>query len=299
MSLILPPRKLCLTGGGIRVVACVGALEVLEEKGLLKQVTEYIGISAGALLGFCLSIGYTVSELKRLCLEFDFTLIREFDPETALMFLDSYGLDSGEKLVRLLETLLRVQRLPIDLTFQGLAEKNPKALLRCYATDLHTCRQREFSLQATPRVKLVDALRASMGMTFYYTPVADPVTGHLLTDGAMITNYPMAYLIEHERHQTIGLAFSTAHTKKEEISDFIGFFQQILACTFVPTAERVQSETVSNTILLPNGDFPSWKFEATKEERQGLMTAARNATLEFLEKGVFRTNSPVRRWSVA
>ena len=280
MSLI-PPRKLCLTGGGIRVVACVGALEVLEEKGLLKQVTEYIGISAGALLGFCLSIGYTVSELKRLCLEFDFTLIREFEPETALMFLDSYGLDSGEKLVRLLETLLRVQRLPADLTFQGLAEKNPKALLRCYATDLHTCRQREFSLQATPRVKLVEALRASMGMTFYYTPVADPLTGHLLTDGAMITNYPMAYLTEDERRQTIG------------------FFQQILACTFVPTAERVQAETAANTVLLPNGDFPSWKFEATKEERQGLMTAARKATLEFLEKRVFTKQIPVRRWSVA
>jgi predicted acylesterase/phospholipase RssA len=138
-----------------------------------------------------------------------------------------------------------------------------------------------------------------MGMTFYYTPVADPVTGNLLTDGAMITNYPMAYLIEHERHQTIGLAFSTAHTKKEEISDFIGFFQQILACTFVPTAERVQAETAANTILLPNGDFPSWKFEATKEERQGLMTAARHATLEFLEKRVFAKQIPVRRWSVA
>ena len=298
MSLI-PPRKLCLTGGGIRVVACVGALEVLEEKGLLKHVTEYIGISAGALLGFCLSIGYTVSELKKICLEFDFTLIREFEPETALMFLDSYGLDTGEKLVRLLETLLRVQRLPVDLTFQGLAEKSPKALLRCYATDLHTCRQREFSRQATPHVKLVEALRASMGMTFYYTPVADPVTGHLLTDGAMITNYPMAYLTEDERHQTIGLAFSTAHTKKEEISDFIGFFQQILACTFVPTAERVQAETAANTVLLPNGDFPSWKFEATKEERQGLITAAREATMDFLEKRVFKIHTPARRWSVA
>jgi NTE family protein len=296
---LIPPRKLCLSGGGIRVVACVGALEVLEEKGLLKQVTEYIGISAGALLGFCLSIGYTVAELKRLCLEFDFTLIREFEPETALMFLDLYGLDSGEKLVRLLETLLRVQRLPVDLTFQGLADKNPKALLRCYATDLHTCRQREFSLQATPRIKLVEALRASMGMTFYYTPVADPVTGNLLTDGAMITNYPMAYLTEEERQQTIGLAFSTAHTKKEEISDFIGFFQQILACTFVPTAERVQAETASNTILLPNGDFPSWKFEATKEERQGLMTGAREAAIDFLEKRVFAKQIPVRRWSVA
>jgi len=298
MSLI-PPRKLCLTGGGIRVVACVGALEVLEEKGLLKQVTEYIGISAGALLGFCLSIGYTVAELKRLCLEFDFTLIREFEPETALMFLDSYGLDSGEKLVRLLETLLRVQRLPEDLTFQGLAEKNLKAMLRCYATDLHTCRQREFSLKATPHVKLVDALRASMGMTFYYTPVSDPITGNLLTDGAMITNYPMAYLIEEERCQTIGLSFSTAHTKKEEITDFIGFFQQILACTFVPTAERVQAETAANTILLPNGDFPSWKFEATKEERQDLMTAAREATTDFLEKRVFKIHAPARRWSVA
>ena len=296
---LIPPRKLCLTGGGVRVVACVGALEVLEEKGLLQNVKEYIGISAGALVGFALSIGYSLAELKMLCLTFDFTLIRNIEPETAIDFFDSYGIDTGEKLVKLLESLLRVKKLPADLTFQQLVERHPtNTHLRCYATDLHTCHQREFSVSATPHVKLVDALRASMGMTFYYTPVPDPITGNLLTDGAMITNYPMTFLSHDERRETLGLSFSTAHTKKDAISDFMEFLHQLFACTFVPYEERVQSETAENTILLPNGDFPSWKFEATKEERQALMTSARNATLEFLEKKLFARNVPTRRWSV-
>jgi predicted acylesterase/phospholipase RssA len=90
----------------------VGALEVLEEKGLLRTVKEYIGISAGALVGFALSIGYTLAELKMLCLIFDFTLIRNIEPETAIDFFDSYGIDTGEKLVKLLESIEKSYQLP-------------------------------------------------------------------------------------------------------------------------------------------------------------------------------------------
>ena len=81
--MLIPPRRIVLSGGGIRALAHLGALDVLEKKGYLKNVKEYVGVSAGAFVGFSICIGYTISELRMLCSVFDFGLIRSVDPEGA------------------------------------------------------------------------------------------------------------------------------------------------------------------------------------------------------------------------
>ena len=91
--MLIPPRRIVLSGGGIRALAHLGSLDVLEKKGLLRSVTEYVGVSAGAFVGFCLVIGYTITELKMLCSVFDFGLIRNLDPESALEFPSSFVFD--------------------------------------------------------------------------------------------------------------------------------------------------------------------------------------------------------------
>ena len=294
----IPPKRICLTGGGIRVVACIGALEVLQEQNLLRNVKEYVGISAGAFISAAMCIGYTLSELKKICLEFDWGLIRHVDEESGFLFFESFGFDDGSRMILLLESILRQKKVSKDITFSELKERNPRGpLLRCYATDLYRCCIREFSVKETPTVRIVDALRASMGMTFYFTPVHDPVTGHLLTDGGIINNYPMAFLTEQEQNESMGFTFSGDHTRKETVSEITDYFQQIFASMYVSRNEPVNEKTAEQTILLPKGEFPSWNFEATREERLELMIAAAEATREFLKKGPKRP-VPMRRYSV-
>lgn len=45
---MIPPRHIVISGGGIKVVSIVGALKKLDEAGLLKNVKEVSGVSAGA-----------------------------------------------------------------------------------------------------------------------------------------------------------------------------------------------------------------------------------------------------------
>jgi NTE family protein len=295
---IIPPRKICLSGGGIRAVAFVGALEVLQKRKLLVNVKEYIGVSAGSLIGFLLAIGYTLSELKKIVLEFDFGLIRNLEPENTLIFLEQYGLDNGANLQRLCEVVMKQKGIPSTITFQELSEiKPPLPAFRCYATDLTTCQPREFSLKATPSVPIILALRASMCLPFYFTPIEDPITGHLLGDGGLINNYPMVFLEEDEQKYALGLMFSGEHAEQKVIEHFYDFILQIFACIYMPRIREIQKTLSENTILLPLGDFPSWNFEATKEERQILIQAALEATEDFLKRGNQRR--PFRRFSVA
>ena len=112
----IPPLRIVLSGGGIRAVAHSGALKALEEKGMLVAAKEYIGLSAGGLIAFCVAIGYSIPQLANLCQRFDFSSIRTLEFEDMLSFFESYGLDTGARLNRLLESLPRQRGPPTDLT---------------------------------------------------------------------------------------------------------------------------------------------------------------------------------------
>jgi NTE family protein len=294
----IPPRKICLSGGGIRVVAFVGALEVLAKNKLLNHVNEYIGVSAGALIGFLLSIGYTLQELKKLVLEFDFGLIRNLEPENTLEFLEHYGLDNGANLNRLCESVMRQKNILPTTTFLELSHiRPPLPSFRCFATDLTTCQPREFSLSTTPNVKIIDALRATMCLPFYFTPIEDPITGNLLSDGGLMNNYPMVFLPADEHKYALGMMFSGEHAENKQIDHFYDFIMQMFACIYMPRIRQIKKNLSERTILLPLGDFPSWNFEATKEERANLIQAAKEATEKFLLEG--NRSKSFRRYSVA
>lgn len=238
--------------------------------------------------------------MKQIGYEFDFSHIRSVNEEAALEFLEHYGVDTGENLIRLLESILKQKGLEADITFQTFYQRYPAApRFRCFATDLVTCLPREFSLETTPTVTLVQALRATMSLPLYFSTVEDPITGHHLTDGAVLDNYPMAFLSKEEKSESLGFVFSNAHVEYREIQEPWDFLQQMFACIYLPRARKNLQESGENTIILPNGDFPSWNFEASTEQRKKLAEEAGNATRRFLS--IFHTNikSKIpRRYSV-
>ena len=279
--MILPPRKVVLSGGGMRAVAHIGALQILESNNLLSQVKEYVGVSAGAFLAFCLVIGYTLKEIQHIVLSFDFHLIRNITPESMMEFPTSFGVDSGEKLLKLLHSIMRIKGVSLELTF---AELSKEKSFRCFATDIYTLQVREFSREKTPSVKVTSALLASMCLPAYFTPIEDPETGHLLVDGGVMHNYPMGFLTPEEQAQSLGLAFTYDHTTVETIPDIGSFFYQIFACYYMPRTKSSQQKYKERTILIPCGHVPAWDFEASVEDRQGLIALGEKAAKEYIEK---------------
>ncbi|WP_215782130.1 patatin-like phospholipase family protein [Paludibacterium sp. B53371] len=67
LSAALPPiRGLVLSGGGVKGLAYVGALEALAHDDALSAIREIRGASAGALVGALLACGMSAGELKAL-----------------------------------------------------------------------------------------------------------------------------------------------------------------------------------------------------------------------------------------
>lgn len=269
----------------------VGALEVLHEKGLLKFVKEYVGTSAGALMAMCICVGYTLSELRDLNLRFDFTLMQTLEPESILDLPNSFGLDTGENLEKLIRALLKTRGFSSDVTFAELAERPGLPHLRVYATDLNSCRPREFSATATPDSPVWFAVVASMSVPFYFKPRLEESTGHLIVDGGVVANFPFHLLTEPERRETLGILFSGDHkfAPAHGIQTFSQFMNQIYYSIYHHHNESSIESWPFHVLVIPCGGIPALGFDMTSDQRLALIEAGRSGAEEFLERGPRRT----------
>lgn len=295
----IPPLRIVLSGGGIRGTAHAGALQCLEQKGMLRTVREYIGVSAGALIAFCICIGYSIDTIATFSKDFDFSCIRNLEPEIMLHFFETFGVDNGEKLRKLLESLLRQKKLPTDLTFQQLREKVPKSpTLRIFASDIFNCQPVEFSEKTTPNIPISTALTASMAIPGYFTPVKHPETGVFLVDGAILHNLATEFLSPEEKKNTLTIGFSIDHHKVTQIDSIFDFFEQIYGCFHIPRTLRIVNENSEQVIIIPCGDYPMWDFEASSETRKKLIETGYSAAKNYLDRKVKGQMNLTRRFSV-
>lgn len=290
----IPPRRLVLAGGGIRVVSYVGVLEALEERNLLKYIREFCGVSAGALSALMLALGYSVDFIRRFVLKYDFTNVRSIDPDHVLEFLDEYGIDTGENLQRLVRVLLKHKGLSPAATFQDLADSGRCKSLRVWAADIQFQVPVEFSVTTTPTVSIVTAVHASMAVPLYFKPVIHPLTETMLVDGGIFENYPMDYLTEEEAKDSLGVTFQFSH-KPLEVTDFSRFMTLITTGHGATYHLKVIRRHSDRTIIIPCAEFPMLHFEASAEDRQRLIDIGRQAADKFFVSNVHLTE---RRYSI-
>ena len=210
------PHRIYLSGGGICAMAHISALLELSKHIPLKMIKEWMGVSAGAFVSMCLSIGYTLDELYSICVNFDFTNIKEVDSIPG--WIVHFGMDTGERLYKLVKACLHIKGLSSEFTFQECFDRFGISL-RIIATDLNEATPIIFNHVTTPTYSIADAVRASMSVPYYFQPFVCPQTGHYLVDGAVISNYPLFVLPKEEHCKTISILIRINIEKKNNIME--------------------------------------------------------------------------------
>jgi len=293
---MIPPRRILLSGGGIKVVALVGSMKALHEKGLDKAVKEYCGVSAGAWMAFMLACKIPIEVLERLIMELDFSVIRNISPDAILGFPETFGLDDGSKFVNLLDIIFRtILKINPNITF---GDMKSDIMFRCWATDLTNRELREFSKKETPNVRIIDALRATTAIPGYFTPHTDPITGNMLSDGGIQGNLPLHILTESECAETLAIGFSTGSDKAEKSEtpqDLMQFMKAVFDCLTHSRNEEVMVRWKHNILRIPTGNYPSWNFEASREDRLMLLAAGVKSTKAWLLNPLASARTILRR----
>lgn len=193
-----PHIVLALSGGGVRGLAQIGVLQVLERHGI--PVEGIAGTSMGAIVGGLYAMGYSSSELTELIEMINWDEIIHDAPQRDQLFLGQ----KSERVQHLLQ--LRLKGFSLDIPSAYSAGQKLNFLLtdlvlnapchyennfdqlpipfRSVATDLLTGGKRVIRSGS-----IIDAMRASMGIPLLFTPLQ--MDGALLVDGGLVQNVPV------------------------------------------------------------------------------------------------------------
>src|SRR3989338_2541524 len=100
----LVKKILVLSGGGVKGIAHIGAMQALHDIHLLKNIQTIAGSSVGALIGFLYNIGYKPSELLEFVQLFDLQKIQGFKLGC---FLEKFCFDECDKIIVVLIKMMQ------------------------------------------------------------------------------------------------------------------------------------------------------------------------------------------------
>ena len=288
------PYRVYLSGGGMCAIAHVGALIELSNHIPLKAIKEWMGVSAGSLVAMCTCIGFTLEELYEVCIRFDFTNIKEYDSVPG--WLLHFGIDTGEKLHKLIEACLHVKGLSSELTFKECYDKFGKSL-KIVVTDLNDAKSISYCPKETPNYKVADAVRASMSYPYYFQPFICPVSGHHLSDGGVISNYPLFLLPKEEHSRTLSILIRTSIKTRENLMD-LDIEDLIMLPIQIVLTERTNIEARfydAQCIQIRLGNLNILEFSFDEKTKTFIVEKGKEAVNEY-----FKTRAkPQRRHSVS
>jgi len=218
--------NLVLSGGSVKGLAYIGALKFLEEKGLIKNVHNFIGASCGSLVCFLYAMHLSLDEIIDSC----YTLMRNYenrvvDPECIFDINQTLGLDDGSFFVSWLSDCLYMKYGIRDISFIEFAKKTGNNLVIC-VSNLSKCRPEYFCVDRTPDVSVLTAIQASISIPLIFMPVR--IGEDLFVDAGVFNNFPIDFIKDYRLKDTLGISIHTRVFHVQEPLNLFSFLSLIM-----------------------------------------------------------------------
>lgn len=216
-------RNLVFKGGGIRGISYMGALQVLEEIGILKNIQRVAGASAGAIAATITSFRLSVSDTINIFNTLNYEKIPQSKQmhkhpkylhiegnENYYRLFKKFGWHSSEYLYGWLEeTIARFCNGNRRATFKDFRKFGHRDLF-VITSNLSRHRSEVFSAKLTPQVVVADAVRMSMSIPLFFEALRfDGQSfgkGDFYVDGGVYDNYPV-HIFDGKEYSRNGLSF--------------------------------------------------------------------------------------------
>lgn len=274
-------RNLVFKGGGVRGIAYAGALQVLEDKGILQDIQRVAGTSAGAITALLVALKYTAEGIKEIISGLDFKSLEDgWDP---LRIPYHYGLYAGDRALEWLESVTRAKAGP-KATFADLRRKGFLDLM-VVAASLNQQGVQIFSADKTPTVFVSEAVRASMSIPFFFKAMQVTGIDDLFVDGGTLWNYPISIFDNGKPDpETLGLCLTdftpqpNPKVSTGELGQYVkSVFSMLLAAQDVDEAQEPADQ--ARTMRIDALGISATDFGITADQTAALyQSGARSAT---------------------
>lgn len=307
---------LVLEGGGVKGIALAGAISVLDEHGY--RFHKVAGTSAGSIVGALVAAGVRGDRLREMMQTIDYHKFQ--DPPflgrlgllgIAAQVLLNKGWCRGEHLRSWLAEMLAEQNVR---TFADLRLGDPKAdaALRdatgrnyrfvAMASDVTNGRLVRLPWDYPTRFKVdpdempvVDAVRASMAIPYFFTPARCPdhATGATawMVDGGMLSNFPVDVFDRTDgtapRWPTFGIKLSSlpGQTKLNNVRGVVSLTKAMLS-TMTGFYDRMhidREDVVTRTIFVDTFGVKATDFDLSEATAEKLFESGQRAATAFLD----------------
>lgn len=284
------------SGGGIKGIALVGALEAIEEKGI--QFKRVAGTSAGSIVAALIAAGYSSKEVYQLIDELDLKTFLDtrstYIPfKVAKWFLLYWrlGLYKGHSLEQWLSEKLAAKGI------RSFADLPPQAL-RVVASDLTNGR-----LVVIPddlphygvnpnTFSVAKAIRMSCSLPYFFEPVKIKYgnTVSTIVDGGVLSNFPM-WLFDNENIKKVRpvLGIRLSHSLSERPVKQIKNAIQLYEALFETMKDAHDSRYISrkherNIIFIPTEGVFTTEFELDDKKKNILFNLGKEKANQFFSR---------------
>jgi NTE family protein len=283
---------ICLSGGGVKGLTFIGALEYLENINFinLNKINNWVGTSAGAITCFLLTLGYTISEIRNFILDFNFKML---EPSININnLLELYGIDLGTKLMYTLGEFLKSKLNVNDITFEK-HYKITNCKLSVIGTNFSKGTETIFNYEKYPKMSVLTAIRISLSIPIFFTPVL--YDSDYYVDGAVVNNFPINYC---NLETTFGIYVTNNETgyKLNNIIDLIS------GCINITIDTISLKHLINNTfnILKINNNLKLTNFNLDREQKLKLLEIGMEAATEYINNlprkiAIFNINNIVNK----
>jgi len=185
-------KNLVFEGGGVKGIAYLGAMQVMQEKGILANIKRVGGTSAGAINATLFALGYKLDEQRRILKKLNFNnfmddswgLVRDTD-----RLVKKFGWYKGDFFHHWMAGLINTKLKNPHATFRDL-EAAGQPDLYVYGTNLSSRFGEVFSREHTPTTRIADAVRISMSIPLFFAAFRN-ARNDIYVDGGVLNNYPV------------------------------------------------------------------------------------------------------------
>ena len=198
-------KNLVFEAAGIRGIAYCGAIQEMESKNLVSNIERVAGTSSGSITALALSLGYTGKEIETLISKTNFKKFNDggfFFIGGLTRLKKNFGWYKGRKIEHWLEKIIEQKTDDPHITFEQLHQRGFKDL---YIAGISLNKQKAviFSHETYPKMKVIDAVRVSIGIPLYFEAVFIDSLGNVykrpkekkgldvMVDGGFLENFPI------------------------------------------------------------------------------------------------------------
>ena len=220
---------LVMSGGGIKGLGGLGALQFLADNHKLLNIKKFIGTSVGAIIGYLICIGYTPIEIMVMINQK--RVLEKMSIAFSIVDLVNTGGAMNFYIIQSILEDMTTSKIGHFLTLEQLYLEFNKELICCtYNYDKGICEY--LDRHRNPNIPCITALRMSSNLPFLFQPFQYEHTNYL--DGAILDNLPISQLTEDDIAIAINLGYSSKKKEEKKRKSSFNFMNYVFDILFLP-----------------------------------------------------------------